>query len=125
MIAAWRVSARRIKRDTLTVYFACADPRTPILVRALGAAVAAYALSPFDLIPDFIPILGVLDDLIIVPLGVTLVMRLVPAAVVVESRARAAVVAEEPISRAGAIAMVAIWVIVLVVVMSFVLRRVD
>ena len=72
-LKAW---AKQIKQQTLTVYFAARDPRTPWAVRLLALLVAAYALSPIDLIPDFIPIIGYLDDLLIVPLGLALVVRL-------------------------------------------------
>ena len=108
---AWRAAARRLKRDTLTVYYACTDRRTPTLVRLLGAGVAAYALSPIDLIPDFIPVLGLLDDLVLVPLGVTLVVRLLPAAVLADARMKASAAADRPVSRAGAAAIVLIWIL--------------
>ena len=70
--------ARALKRDVLVVYLAARDPRTPWALRLLALAVAAYALSPIDLVPDFIPVLGYLDDLLIVPLGLALVLRLLP-----------------------------------------------
>ena len=71
--------ARLIKRDVIALWIAARDPRVPWYAKALAMAVAAYALSPIDLIPDFIPVLGYLDDLVIVPLGILLVVRLVPA----------------------------------------------
>ena len=70
--------ARTIKRDVHALYLASRDPRVPWYAKALGVAVAAYALSPIDLIPDFIPVLGYLDDLIIVPLGIFAVIRMIP-----------------------------------------------
>ena len=73
--------AKELKRQTLVVYFAARDPRTPWLARLLALGIAAYALSPIDLIPDFIPVVGYLDDLLIVPLGLMLVLRLLPAGV--------------------------------------------
>ena len=76
-----KAQARQLKKHTLTVYFAARDPRTPLFVRMLALLVAAYAVSPIDLIPDFIPIIGYLDDLLLVPLGVALVLRLTPAVV--------------------------------------------
>lgn len=103
--------ARELKQQTLVVYFAARDPRTPWLARLLALAVAAYALSPIDLIPDFIPILGYLDDLVIVPLGLMLVLHLVPAEVLATSRAKAGATADKPTSPAMAGAIVAIWVI--------------
>lgn len=101
--------ARRLKRDALTVWLAARDARTPWWVKALALAVAAYAFSPIDLIPDFIPVLGLLDDVIIVPLGILAVSRLVPAEVWRDSRAAAEVMAERPTSRVAAIIVVLIW----------------
>lgn len=103
--------AKELKQQTLVVYFAARDPRTPWLVRLLALLVAAYALSPIDLIPDFIPILGYLDDLIIVPLGLVLVLRLVPQEVKQSAREQASAAAERPVSRAMAVAIVAIWLV--------------
>ena len=101
--------ARRIKRDVVAVYFAARDARTPWLARCLAVAVAAYALSPIDLIPDFIPVLGYLDDLLIVPLGLLLVIRMLPPAVLQDARDKAASVLERPRSRAAAVAIVLVW----------------
>ena len=97
-----RAQAQRLKRDAYALYFVARDPRTPWYARALAAAVVAYALSPFDLIPDFVPVLGYLDDLVIVPLGIALVLRLVPRAVLDDCRVRAQLAADRPVSRAGA-----------------------
>jgi uncharacterized membrane protein YkvA (DUF1232 family) len=101
--------ARQIKRDVVAVYFAARDLRTPPLVRVLAVLVAAYALSPIDLIPDFIPIIGYLDDLLIVPLGLLLVVRLLPPEVLAASRARAATVLERPRSTIAAAVFIALW----------------
>jgi uncharacterized membrane protein YkvA (DUF1232 family) len=81
--------AHTLKREVMTLWFALQHPDTPWYARALCAVVTAYALSPVDLIPDFIPVLGYLDDLLIVPAGVWLLLKLIPAAVLVESRAQA------------------------------------
>jgi uncharacterized membrane protein YkvA (DUF1232 family) len=102
--------ARAIMRDGHAVWLAARDPRTPWHARALALAVAAYALSPIDLIPDFVPVLGYLDDLVIVPLGILLVARLVPPEVLAECRAAADAAARRPRSIAGAAAIVALWV---------------
>jgi len=110
-MSRFRQWARELKQQTLVVYFAARDPRTPWLARLLAIGVAAYALTPIDLIPDFIPVLGYLDDLIIVPLGVMLVLRLVPAAVLTDARTRASNAVDRPTSRAMAAVIVAIWVI--------------
>ena len=101
--------ARALKRDAHAVYLAAFDPRVPWYAKALALGVAAYAFSPIDLIPDFIPVLGLLDDLIIVPLGIALVVGMIPDAVMAEHRA-AALQAARPVSRAGAAAVIAIWI---------------
>ena len=102
--------ARTIKRDVHALWFAARDPRTPWYAKVLALAVAAYALSPIDLIPDFIPVIGYLDDVVIVPLGVLLVVRLVPPDVMDECRASAAATASRPVSRVAAGVFVAIWI---------------
>ena len=89
-LAGWKARARALKRDTYALYLACRDPRVPWYAKALAAAVVAYALSPIDLIPDFIPVLGYLDDLLLVPLGLALALRLIPAPVMAECRREAA-----------------------------------
>jgi uncharacterized membrane protein YkvA (DUF1232 family) len=84
---------------------------TPLLAKLTAAAVAAYALSPIDLIPDFIPVLGYLDDLLIVPLGIMLVVKLVSKSLMEEFRAAAQLQSERPTSRTGLVFVVAVWVI--------------
>lgn len=103
--------ARPIKRDVVAIWLAARDPRVPWYAKALAAAVAAYALSPIDLIPDFIPVLGYIDDLVILPLGILLVIRLIPAGLMTELRAEAERRIERPTSRSAAAAIVAIWLI--------------
>src|SRR5262245_4597038 len=105
--------ARALKQQTLAVYFAARHPRTPWLARVLALAVAAYALSPIDLIPDFVPVLGYLDDLIIVPLGLALVVWLVPVDVMESCRERAQALAEKPVSRGVAAGIVLVWLLAL------------
>ena len=102
--------ARAIRRDVLALWLAARDPRVPWYVKALAMAVAAYALSPIDLIPDFIPIIGYLDDLLIVPLGIMLAVRLVPPDLMREFREEAAR-REKPVSKAGLAFMIAVWVL--------------
>jgi uncharacterized membrane protein YkvA (DUF1232 family) len=103
--------ATKLKLEVLAIYFAARDPRVPWYAKVLAAVFVAYALSPIDLIPDFIPILGYLDDLIIVPLGLFLVMRLVPPALMAEHRERAArEIGQPPRSLAGALAVIVVWV---------------
>lgn len=112
-VASLRKWARDLKQQTLVVYFAARDPRTPWFVRLLALAVAAYALSPIDLIPDFIPVLGYLDDLILIPLGLALVVRLTPAEVMASARARALATSARPASRGMAVVIVAVWILAL------------
>ena len=102
--------ARGIKRDVTALYFAARDPRVPWYAKAVALAVAAYALSPIDLIPDFIPVLGYLDDVIIVPLGILLAVRLIPADILAEHRAAASEAGQRPTSRAAAAVIIAIWI---------------
>lgn len=101
--------ARALKRDVHAVYLASRDPRVPWYAKALAVAVAGYALSPIDLIPDFIPVLGYLDDIILVPLGVVLVLKLIPPQIMAEHRASAAA-RERPVSRLAACAIVSVWI---------------
>lgn len=92
------------------LWLAARDPRTPWQVKLLAGAVAAYALSPIDLIPDFIPVLGYLDDVVLVPVGIWLAVKLIPAALVIELRARAEALAQRPVSRGAAMVVVVIWI---------------
>lgn len=101
--------ARVIRRDIHALYLAGRDPRVPWYAKALAAAVAAYALSPIDLIPDFIPVLGYLDDVILVPLGILLVVRFIPPEIMAEHRDLAAAAQERPVSRTAAAMIVCIW----------------
>jgi uncharacterized membrane protein YkvA (DUF1232 family) len=108
--------ARRIRRDVLALWIAARDPRTPWAARALCAAIAAYALSPIDLIPDVIPVLGLLDDAILLPALILLAIRLVPPHLMEEFRAEAERRQDRPISRTGAVAVVALWLLALALI---------
>ncbi len=112
-MGAWRERARALKRQALTVWFAARDPALPWPQRVLALAVAAYAFSPIDLIPDFIPVLGLLDDLVLIPLAIALLIRLTPPEIVERARARAERAAQLPTSRMAAAAIVLLWVLVL------------
>ena len=107
-LKAW---ARALKRDVVALWLAARDPRTPWSARIVAGLSAAYALSPIDLIPDVIPVLGLLDDLLIVPLGIWLALRLIPAELMAEMRETAAD-AGRPTSRAGLAIVIAIWIAV-------------
>ncbi len=113
MIAALRERARAIRSDTYALYLACRDPRVPWHAKLVVALVVAYALSPLDLVPDFIPVLGLLDDLVLLPAGIALAARLIPAAVLQDLRARARAVqgARAPGSRAGAALVICVWLL--------------
>ena len=124
MVSGLRARARELKRDTVALYLAVRDPRTPWYAKVLAGAIVAYALSPIDLIPDFVPVLGYLDDIVIVPLGLSLALRLVPGAVIVDCRARAATIAERPTNRAAAAVIVLVWVATAVIVLWWLSRLV-
>ena len=111
MFARIKKWARRLNRDVHAIYLASRDPRVPWFAKVLAIAVAAYALSPIDLIPDFIPVFGYLDDLIIVPLGIWLVVRLIPEEIMVEYRAIADQAGQRPVSRAGMVAIMLLWIL--------------
>ena len=102
--------ARALKRDVHALYLASRDPRVPWYAKAMAIAVAGYALSPIDLIPDFIPVLGFLDDVVILPLGIFVTIRLIPPAILAEHRAAAAASEERPVSRVAATVIVSAWV---------------
>ena len=110
MLASLRQKARALTRECHALYFAARDPRTPWYVKAFAAGIAAYALSPIDLIPDFIPVLGMLDDVVLLPLAVAVVLKLIPAEVMGESRLRAAQAAARPAMRGVAVVIVLIWI---------------
>ncbi|GLK73427.1 DUF1232 domain-containing protein [Ancylobacter dichloromethanicus] len=103
--------ARRLKRDVVALWIAARDPRTPWVATVVAAAVAAYALSPIDLIPDFIPILGYLDDLLIVPAGIALAVHLIPSAIMADFRRKADERADRPRSVVAAAVIVFVWVL--------------
>lgn len=112
-MTALRDWARRLKHETYALYLAGRDPRTPWYAKLLALAIAAYAASPIDLIPDFIPVLGYLDDLVLVPAGIWLVLRLIPAEVMAEARRRSAEKLEmgAAAGRRAAVVIVALWLL--------------
>jgi uncharacterized membrane protein YkvA (DUF1232 family) len=101
--------SRVIKRDVHALYLASRDPRVPWYAKALAVAVAGYALSPIDLIPDFIPVLGYVDEVILLPLGILLVIRLIPPEIMAEHRDLAAAAQDRPVSRGAAAAIACVW----------------
>ncbi|MDP9839628.1 uncharacterized membrane protein YkvA (DUF1232 family) [Neorhizobium huautlense] len=111
-----KIWAKRLKREIVALWIAARDPRVPLAAKLVAGAVAAYALSPVDLIPDFIPVLGYLDDLILVPVGILAAVKLVPPALMAEFREQAALREGRPTSRTGLIAILAIWLLCLIFV---------
>lgn len=111
-----RMWARRIKRDGVALWFACKSPDTPLIAKLLGALVVAYALSPIDLIPDFIPVLGYLDDVILLPVLIWIAIKLVPAAVLEECRIKAANWMQQegrkPRNNWGIMLVVSAWILI-------------
>jgi uncharacterized membrane protein YkvA (DUF1232 family) len=110
----WRTSVAALRDETCALYFAARDPRTPWYAKLLVATIVAYALSPIDLVPDFIPVLGQLDDLVLLPIGIAIAIRLVPRPVLEEGRALAAerFAARGPRAGVGGVVMVAlIWLV--------------
>ena len=109
----WKQRVRQLKKETYAIYLACKDRRVPWYARLFAGFVVAYAFSPIDLIPDVIPILGYLDDLVLVPLGIMLVLKMIPPAVLAECRekAEAVMVQGKPTSRLAAIVIVGIWLL--------------
>lgn len=103
--------ARAVRRDSHAIYRASRDPRTPWHVKVLALCIAGYALSPIDLIPDFIPVLGQLDDVILVPLGILIVARMIPPEIMAEHRAAAALAGSRPTSPIAAMVIACIWIL--------------
>ena len=126
MIERWKERVRQLKGETYALYLAYRDPRTPWYARLLAAVVVGYAFSPIDLIPDFVPVLGYLDDLILVPLGIWLALRLVPTEVMAEARERArqAMAEGKPVNRAAAVVIVLVWLLLAALAVALVVRLV-
>ncbi len=106
---SWRRRAKDLTRDVLALYFAMRDPRVPWYAKALAGCIVAYAFSPIDLIPDPIPVLGYLDDLVLIPLGVLVVRHMIPGQVMAECRLKAQDLAEKPTNWIAAAIVVLIW----------------
>ncbi len=116
MLSRLKSRARLLKTETYALYLAARDPRTPWAARGLVFLVVAYALSPIDLIPDFVPVLGYLDDLLIVPAGIALALRMIPREVMAESRERARVAgADNRTGLIGAAMIVLIWILAIII----------
>ncbi|HPQ70184.1 MAG TPA: YkvA family protein [bacterium] len=120
-----RARARRLKQELVALHLAYRDPRTPWYAKALPALVIAYALSPIDLIPDFIPVLGYLDDVILLPLGIALALRLIPREVMDDCRRRANEQHRLPVSKTGAVLVVVCWLAALAALAWWIVRRIS
>lgn len=109
----WKQRARLLEVEVYALYLACKDPKVPWYAKVLAACVVGYAFSPIDLIPDFIPVIGHLDDLVLIPLGVLAVRRMIPAPVMAECRERARIAVEQrkPVNRTAAVVIVMVWVV--------------
>lgn len=130
LIEGWKRQAWRLKRETYALYLAIRDPRVPWYAKALAVCVVGYAFSPIDLIPDFIPVVGYLDDLIIVPLGVALVVKLIPPPVLADCRVQAtATLQDKATNWAGArIAMyviIAVWALLAIACAIWITRLIN
>jgi uncharacterized membrane protein YkvA (DUF1232 family) len=126
VLQGWKERVRSLKHETYAIYLALRDPRVPWYARALAACVVGYAFSPIDLIPDFVPVLGYLDDLIIVPLGIALTLKLIPPEVMADCRARAqAAMAEgRPTNWVAAGVIIAVWLLLAGCAAALILRAV-
>ncbi len=123
MLANLKSRARALKTETLALYLAARDPRTPWFAKALVLLVVAYALSPIDLIPDFVPVVGYLDDLIIVPAGIAIALKLIPRDVMEQARQQARTTApEKGAGIVGAVIIVLAWILAIILCASIILR---
>ncbi len=124
MIAKLKNRANFLKREAYALYIAVRDPRVPWYAKVFMGLVLAHTFSPIDLIPDFIPVLGYLDDLIVTPLGIALALKMIPAQVMIDARRQAAELIQQgkPISRAGAILVIIVWLIVIAAIVWLIVR---
>jgi uncharacterized membrane protein YkvA (DUF1232 family) len=122
----WKQRVRQLKAETYALYLAYRDPRVPWYARLFAACVVGYAFCPIDLIPDFVPVLGYLDDLILVPLGIWLALKLIPAEVMTSARERAQQVMSEgkPVNQVAAVVVVSIWLLLATLAVFWMVRMV-
>lgn len=126
LIDKWKQRAQDLKKETFALFLAYKDPRTPWYAKVFTGFVVAYAFSPIDLIPDFIPVLGYLDDLVLVPLGISMAIKMIPQEVLAECRAKAQIEMDKgkPVNWAAAVAIGLIWVAVLILLVKWLRGRV-
>jgi uncharacterized membrane protein YkvA (DUF1232 family) len=127
LIEKIKLRAKALKREAYALYLAAGDPRVPWYAKAFMGLVLAYTFSPIDLIPDFIPVLGYVDDLILVPLGIAMAIKMIPAEVMTDSRGQVDELLKQgkPVIRGGAVIIIGVWLIVLGLVIWFVLKTVN
>jgi uncharacterized membrane protein YkvA (DUF1232 family) len=127
LIDTWKHKAKQLKREIHAVYLAMKDPRTPWYARVLAAIIVGYAFSPIDLIPDPIPILGYLDDLVLLPLGILLLVKIIPPEVLQECRAKAAASdsSKKPKNWIAGSIIIAIWVGLIIVTARYILQAIQ
>jgi uncharacterized membrane protein YkvA (DUF1232 family) len=124
LLENWKRRARQLKIEVYALYLAYRDPRVPLFARIFAACVVAYAFSPIDLIPDFIPIVGHLDDLVLVPLGVWLSLKMIPREVMSEYREKAQAIIQQgkPINRVAAIVIVGVWLLLAALAIALIVK---
>jgi len=128
MMTRWKERARVLRKEAYALYIASRDPRIPWYVQFFIGLVIAHTFSPIDLIPDFIPVLGHLDDLLITPLGIFLALKMIPPEVMKEARAQAVRMLQEgkrPMSRTGLVWVIALWVVFIAVILYFIFRTIP
>ena len=122
LLDGWERRARRLKTDTYTLYVACRDPRVPWYAKLLAACVVACAFSPIDLIPDFVPVLGYLDDLIIVSLGIALAVKMIPGPILEECQVKARTMTDRPANRVAAAVIIVIWLLMTALLITLIVQ---
>ncbi len=123
-LESYKRRAELLKRDIHAVWYAAIDSRTPWYAKAIAGLVTAYAFSPIDLVPDFIPILGYLDDFILIPAGIALMLKLIPAEVMSDARVKAAEQEKRPVNWWGGLLIILVWAVILFFVIRGIVRMV-
>ena len=125
ILETWKNWSKKLKLQTYTLYYAYKDPMTPWYAKMWGAVVVAYAFSPIDLIPDFVPILGYLDDLILIPLGIALAVKLIPKEILIKCRQQAQerIDSKRPVNWIAGGIIIAIWIMMFYAVVYIILKR--
>jgi uncharacterized membrane protein YkvA (DUF1232 family) len=121
-LQTWKQWAKRLKSETYVLYLAYKDPRTPWYAKVFAACVVGYAFSPIDLIPDPIPVLGYVDDLILIPIGVIIARKMIPEQVIAEARKKAKTLEGKPVNRKAAVVIVAMWIVLAALAIVLVAR---